>query len=447
MSVIRSKVSRLKTRFPLYARVLEGGAWKVGGTGVVTLLSVAINGLLTRLLTPNDMGYYVFALSLITTISLVAKAGLGSIVIREVSGALGNNDLEKAREVLQWIFKWGIISIVSVSLIFGLLGEKIGIPHYLVLLAVGWLIILAGQQLLVDTIRGFQNTKIAAVLHGGRIGGPIAAAISVVCFFAVWRTTGNIQVKTAISVLVVAGGIALIIAGIIVNRNVKDVLGKIKFNIHLPPLQILGMALPVLMHDLASTLLTQSSIWIVKYFRSVSEVAIYGTAQQLAAFLSIQQSIIIFVLSPEIAALHAQGELRKLEKLQRRVATLASVPILVAFLVLLIGGEEILTLLYGDFYSVGKPVVILLATGYIGHVLAGSCGLTLVMTGHQIELMRISLISSLLTLVIAFGVAGPFGLRGIAGATAFGYIVKNIWMLFVVKKRVGIWTCATLKWN
>ena len=153
LGFISNKVGVLKTRFPLYTRVLEGGVWKVGGTVLVSLLSVAVNGLLTRMLTPSDMGHYVFTLSLITIFSLVAKIGLGSIVIREISGAIGSNELEKAREVLQWIFKWGAISIISVSLIFSLVGEKIGIQRHLVWLAAGWLAILAGQQLLVDTVQ------------------------------------------------------------------------------------------------------------------------------------------------------------------------------------------------------------------------------------------------------------------------------------------------------
>lgn len=447
MSHIRNKVNALKTKYPLYARLLQGGAWKVGGTVVVSLLSVVINGLLARLLSPSDMGHYAFTLSVVTTVSLIAKIGLGSIAIREISGSIGRDDIDKAQEILQWILKWGILSIISISLIFSFKAKKIGIQHHLVLLVTGWLALLASQQILVDIIRGFKNTQVAALLHGGRIGGAIASIVVVICLYTVWKTSDNIPLKSAIYFLIAGVGIAFIITGSIVKWNIKTVLDGISFNFHLPPLKILGMTLPILIHDLSSTLLSQSSIWVLKYFQPTSEIAIYGTAQQLAAFLSIQQSIVIFVLSPEIAALYAQGEIRKLEKLQRRVATLASMPVLIAFLVLLLNGEEILELLYGNFYRLGKPVVILLATGYLGHVMAGSCGLTLMMTGHQMELMKISLISGFLTLIMAALVVWPLGLLGVAGVTSLGYIIKNIWMVITVKKRIGIWTTATLKWN
>lgn len=413
----------------------------------MSILSLIINGLLARLLTPEDMGNYSYILSLVTPISIFAGLGLGTTIIRELSGAISEEDNSKALDLIQWVIKWGLGSIILGSILLGIFGESIGLQRNLTWLVAVWLLILAGQKLVIEIIRGLQKTNLAALFHGGRIGGAVAALLSAILLFWSWKTFQHIQLKSALIFLIIGGLFSFLLAAGILGKNIKKLFGKMDFTFQLPPVYILGISLPVLVHDISASMLSLSGIWVLKFFQPASDIAIYGTALQLALLLGIQQNIVIFVLSPEIATLFACGELRKLEKLQRRMATLASVPMLIVFLVLLVGGEEILVFLYGDFYSVGKPVVMILAIGIVSHVLSGSCGLTLAMTGHQIDLMRISLISGLLTLLLSVILVNYFGLLGAAGAASAGYLIKNIWLLLAVKQKVGIWTGATLDLN
>ena len=393
------------------------------------------------------MGNYSYILSLLTPISIFAGLGLGTTIIRELSGAISEEDNSKALDLIQWVIKWGLGSIILVSILLGFFGELIGLQRNLTWLIAVWLLILASQKLVIEIIRGLQRTNLAALFHGGRIGGAIAALLSAVLLFWSWKTFQHIQLKSALIFLIIGGSFSFLLAAGILGKNIKKMFGPMNVTFQLPPVNILGVSLPVLVHDISASMLSLSGIWVLKFFQPASDIAIYGTALQLALLLRIQQNIVIFVLSPEIATLYARGELTKLEKLIRRVATIASVPMLIAFLVLLVGGGEILAFLFGDFYSVGKPVVMVLAIGIASLAIAGPCGSTLAMTGNQIDLMRISLITGLLTLLLSVIMINYFGLLGVAGAASAGYIIKNIWMLFVVKRKVGIWTCATLKLN
>jgi len=69
------------------------------------------------------------------------------------------------------------------------------------------------------------------------------------------------------------------------------------------------------------------------------------------------------------------------------------------------------------------------------------------MSGNQLELMKISLICSVITAGAGLLLVQSFGVLGVATAASLGYIVKNIWMLLRVRKLVGIWTFASLKWK
>jgi O-antigen/teichoic acid export membrane protein len=446
-SRVRERLGQLSQDFPVYTRVVRGGIWKVGGTAYVSLLSVLLSALLTRYLSPAAFGEYTYTLSVVVTFSTIARMGFGDTVIREVAGALGRDAPEQARSMIQEILKWSGISLLLGALIFLLFGEDLGLSASLLGLVILWALVLSAHQLLVDVIRGFQKSQFAALLHGGRIGGPIAATIAVVLVFVVAQTKDQLTLRSAVLILIAGAGASLLISGTSLVHNVRHTLGGFSWKIRGPSLVVLGLALPVLMHSVASTVQTQSSVFVLKAFQPESDIAIFGTAQQLATFLMIQQNIVLFVLSPEIASLYAGGKIRKMEQLLRRSAGLALLPTLIGYLIFIGGGKAILGLLYGEFYTVGYLPLLVLSSGYLCHVFSGSAGLTLVMTGHQLQLMKISLLAAFLSVGLAVFLVQPLGVVGVAIATTLGYILKNVMMIISVKRRVGIWTFASLRWG
>lgn len=443
---ILKRLRDLKEEFPLYSRVVEGGVWKIGGMATVSILSVVINAILTRVLIPGDMGDFLYILSVVATVSMIAKIGLGETAIREIAGAISRQKYPEVSRLLQEIFIWGIVSICLSSLFFFIFGEAMGIRQGLVLLSTAWIVVLTGQKIGVDIIRGFHETRIATLLHGGRIGGPVASAVSVVLLLIVRRRFQAIELTSAIQLIMLGGFISFLVTLICMIININEKLDRFEFGFQLPSLVILGSTLPILFHSIGSSLHSQSSVWILKMFQLEREIAIFGTSQQLANLLMILQNITVFVLSPEIASLFADGKLDLLEDLQRRTAAVALIPALIGFLIFIVGGRFILDMFYGEFYQAGKPVLLILSVGYLFHVFAGACGLTLVMTGHQLKLMKITLVSAFVSFVAGVVLVTYLGLLGVALAASGGYIIKNIWMVFSVKKHVGIKTYAGFKW-
>lgn len=397
------------------------------------------------MLSPAEVGEYSYILSLITPISIFAGLGLGTTAIRELSAAIEDEDRSRGLRLIQWIVKWGFGSVIFTALVLGFLGRLLGINGNLVWLVSLWFAFLAAQKLIVEIIRGLQKTNLAAMFHGGRIGGVFASLVILGILFWSWRIEAEFQLRGALTTMVLGILVSFFLSGGLLIKEIISRFGRLCLSLKLPPINILGLSLPILVHDISTLLPPLSGIWVLKAFQATTQIAIFSTAQQLVNLLAIQQNIIIFVLSPEIATLYASDELRKLEKLLRRITTLASISMGIAFLVLVFWGGEILGFLYGGYYRAGKPILLLLAIGIIGHVLSGPCGLTLAMTGHQKKLMVISLISGLFTLAIAIVLVKMLDVVGVAIAFSVGYLIKNLWMVLQVKKSVGIWTCAMVK--
>jgi O-antigen/teichoic acid export membrane protein len=73
-------------------------------------------------------------------------------------------------------------------------------------------------------------------------------------------------------------------------------------------------------------------------------------------------------------------------------------------------------------------------------VWTGSCGIALMMTGHQKEMMRITLSSAALSVGGGFVLAPHFGTIGVAIATASAQVFQNLAQLLTAHRRLGIWT-------
>ena len=200
--------------------------------------------------------------------------------------------------------------------------------------------------------------------------------------------------------------------------------------------------MPLLVSSLTAFVLVQSDLWIIAAFGSQSEVALYGAASRLMTLVTMPLMVVNAVLPPVIAELYARGEKERLERDGRPVTTLVSIPAVLTLALFTVAGGPILGLLYGNFYAAGGGLLALLSLGKLAAVVAGSCGLTLQMTGHQRPLMWISILCGLVFVGGAIWAVQVFGVLGVAGMAAFSIALQNLIVVLVVRARLGIWTHA-----
>jgi O-antigen/teichoic acid export membrane protein len=150
--------------------------------------------------------------------------------------------------------------------------------------------------------------------------------------------------------------------------------------------------------------------------------------------------IVNAVVPPLIAEMYAQGKKRELEQALRIIATIAGIPAFGIVLVFILFRGPILGLVYGDFYRAGSTVLMLLSLGQLVNVWAGSCGLTLIMTGHQTTLMWVTAFCGLAAVCGSLLLVQRYGPIGVAGSAAFAMVLQNVLMLLAARKRTGLWT-------
>lgn len=428
----------------LRRRLLSGGAWALGGRVVTAFTGLASNALLARLLSPQDLGTYFLAFSVVSLGAVLGSLGLNQAVVRFVAESMGANQAERARRTVVMVVGIGAIGATVVALMYLLFGGVLGaLFHAPALAAVtglvaGWIVVMTLQHLLAETFRGFHDIRLATAFSGLVMGVLLTACLSIL-----WLSEGQATLGVVILLAGISGLTSTLLAGWLLHRKVTSLApsspgGRVRAD------KLLRVAWPLMITGVTIFALTQADLWIVGVFRPQEEVAIYGAAVRMVTLVAMPLLIVNAVVPPLIAEMYFQGKKRELQRALRISATLAAIPAIVVLLSFTLFGAPILGAVFGDYYREGATVLALLSVGQLVNVWAGPSGLLLNMTGHHFSAMAITLLSAITALVTAILIVDNAGIAGVGASFAGGLILQNGAMILYTWKVIGILPHASL---
>jgi len=427
-------------------RLVSGGAWALAGKVGTALTQVTVNALLARLLSPQDLGVYFLAFSVISLGSVVGSLGLGQAGIRFVAESLALGQYSRARRVVGGVVTLGLLGALGTGLVYLLLGDLLGervfrAPALVAVtgLVAGWMVVTSLQSLLAETFKGFHDIRLVVVFGGSVSGGGLLPGAMMVFALGLLLFLHEGSTLAVVLLLAIISGLAsALVAGWMLHRKVSSLTqgqeGSLKFS------EVLQVAWPLLVTNLTLFAITQADVWILGAFRPQEEVAVYGAAARVVLLVAMPLQIVNSVVPPLIAGMYAQNRKRGLQRTLRAAATVAGVPaflVLVGFILL---GGPVLGIIYGEYYRAGATVLALLSLGQLTNVWSGSCGMTLGMTGHQALLMGITLFCGTVTVLTGLAVVDGYGSAGVAVAASGGLALQNLSMWLAARYTTGIWT-------
>ncbi|TYO96057.1 O-antigen/teichoic acid export membrane protein [Geothermobacter ehrlichii] len=420
-------------------KLLEGGAWVFGGKVATVCLGLVTHALLARLLPIEEFGAYFLLLSAVNVAVMLAQLGLNQTVVRFISEALAVRAFDRAARVLGLAICFCVCGAIVVASLFAFLGGQwvakvvFSSPPMAATTGIAslWIVTLALQQLFAESFRGLHDIRFATVF-----GGLITSVLVVGALLLLWFSGCRVSLHTVVSLCVVASGVSALMAGILILRRLPLRLATQKPSAG----EVWHVAWPLLGTSLMLFVLTQVDIWILGAVRGADEVAVYGAATRLMSLVSMPLLIVNGVVPPIIAQMYTQRKTAELEHILRTTATFAGVPSLIVLVIFIFWGGDVLSMVYGPSFSQATGILLFLSVGQMVNVWAGSCGLTLMMTGHQIEILVITLLTGFVTTIMALITVQPWGGLGVAGSAMGGMILQNLAMLGMTYRRVGIRT-------
>lgn len=436
-------IERARSETSLRNRLLAGSAWVLGGRVITTVLGLAVNVFLARLLPPTQLGAYFTSVSMVMIGSTVAQLGLNQSVVRFVSASMGVGRPGRARAAIGMTFVGGTIgAIITGSLSLGLGGwASREVFHSAVLegavpLVAGWLVATALQGLTVQSFRGFQRFDMTVLFDQ-----LIVDIITVAIFAAFWVAHFHTNVHQVLMVFLAVTVLVAGVGGLLLKRRVRSLPRAESISRK----EMFEVAWPLWATSIATLMVTTGiDLWILGAFRSQSEVAIYGAATRLVTLVAAPAIIFQGVSPPIIAELYARGERSQLQRALRAMATLVGLPAAAVLLIFIFFGREVMGEVYAPFYAQGALILAILSASRLFSAWAGVAGLVLMMTGYQRRMMQITLISGGAAILAEIAAAWQFGAVGVACASAGGVVLQNVLQLVSTRRLTGIFTAATL---
>ena len=145
------------------------------------------------------------------------------------------------------------------------------------------------------------------------------------------------------------------------------------------------------------------------------------------------------LIAPMFAALYASRRRLELQRLVRLCAWASAALTLALTALLIVFGKTVVGLL-GEEFDAGYPVLVVLLLGAAASATTGSAAVLLTMTNHQGLSVKVFAGGTAINIVLSAILIPRYGVLGTAVANAISTAACSVVLVYLVKKRLGIWS-------
>lgn len=178
-------------------------------------------------------------------------------------------------------------------------------------------------------------------------------------------------------------------------------------------------------------------ILLLGEYTTNKEVGVYNVALRISEIVGYSLTLINYIISPQIAQYHSNGETDRLQRLVTRSSQLVFVISLPVVIMIILFSRPFMNFFDADLYN-GHLALLILCAGQIVNVLCGSVGMILLMTGHQRYSILSIVVAVLLNVILNILFIPLYGLTGTAIATAASMAAWNFIMYIYVLRETRI---------
>lgn len=426
-------------------RTVNGGLWIFAGRAFFAGSALLINILLSRVLNTAAFGAYLMAFNIAFFGGVVGTLGLNQSIIRFLAEQREKGKQTWARKTALLSLKLAMIGAAGTGILYiflqltllrGVLGSEIMASA--ALWTGLWIMLTVLQNVMAETFRGHGDVRQATLFSGVLSNFLMLAGLGLL----MWLGRSSLSLEHALILVTVCMGISCFVAG---WRLLKLLQGGFGNQTNEPAAdhgpnarQLLAVSLPMMASNVALFMLTSSDIWILGVFYDESEVAIYGAAVRLMAVLNFFVVLMNTLMTSIISKYFGSGQFPSIQNAGRIIVGISTLPAIVIGMVFMLMGEQVLQLAFGSAYGSGYAILAVLSLGQLINLFAGPSGLLLTLTGHERAMLRITLITSVVTVIAAVAVVHAWGPFALAVVMVCGLLAQNGWMWVEVRRRLGI---------
>jgi len=401
------------------------------------VVGLALGIILARLLGAHGYGVYAYAFAIMNLLLVAADAGVPVLLMREIAISQEREEWGLLRGVLirsgQFVLLASIIITIIGILVLWFMADRMTQDQiYTTLFMLLMLPLATIGKAVIYSMRGLQRVVISQMVE--LVLRPMLVLLIVAGVFFAFPALRQPQIAMAAQLGAV---LTMLIVGIwalrrflpqAVSTSTAEYRGR----------QWLKSTLAFVLIGGAGIIYSQADIIMLGWFGSSADVGIYRVAVQGAALVSFGLQAATAVGTSQIARLHAQGDMVRLQRLvtySTRIIFLTAVAIALVFM---LESRAILGFVFGSEFTAGQFPMIILIIAQLVIAFMGLVGPLLTMTGYERLLSKAYWFSAMLNVVLNLILIPLFGAVGAALATALSLCVWSIFLAFVAIKRLRI---------
>ena len=426
--------------------LLAGGAassFVIRATGMGFAFGLQV--FLARMMGVDEYGTYIYVLTWLTVLLLVATHGWDTATIRYVSSYNAIGQWQLLRGFLLVCHRRPLVSGLSVGFIVVIsalsLRQHIADDLFLVLV-IGSLLLPFNALIQVESaaIQGMKRVVLAQLPQ--QIIRPLMLLGMTGLPFLVLKIIPNAAFVMAMNVTSAAA--LLVVTYWFMRRSLPREVHAVVPEYRNE--EWIGVALPLLLVSGFILLMNRLDIIMLGILVNTTDAGIYSAASRIAELVSFGLVAVNAIMAPLISKLYTTDRYVELQRLiSQSVLGVAAIAVPMG-VVLVSYGEEILRLFGADFESGFSPLVVLVI-GQLINALAGSVGFLMTMTGRQQVAASILGGAALLNAVLNILLIPLYGMLGAACATAITMALWNVAMATVVRRELGLFPTVLAGWR
>lgn len=411
--------------------VLARGA---GGAFAVKLASVAVGLasylILTNLLGAEIFGDYIYALSWVTVLLLLALGGFDTAALRFVPSYRGQSQWPHLSGFLRRSRQLVIGSAVGCAALLAgvvwLLSGRLEPPlRQTFLLASPLVVVLAALNLCASQLQGLKH--VVKAKFPIEVGRPLLLALLVAGM--AWCCPQRVSAAAAMGANLLATAAALAGAWLLLRRALP-----VEVRMAEPLFETahwFRVAMTLLLLTAFFQVLSRTDVIMLGLLLDTKSAGIYAMAALASQMVFLGLSAINVIAAPMISELYWHDRHEELRRLVRLAALGVVATAFPAIILLVVFGRPILRL-FGPAFDTGYAALVILCCGQLINALAGSVGFLMTMTGHQKQAAVIVAVTATLNVALNLLLIPPYGMVGAAAATAVTTAAWNLAMLAYV---------------
>jgi O-antigen/teichoic acid export membrane protein len=418
---------------PHLGDLLGGGALTFALRLLAAVAAFGVNVLIARSLGPELAGLYFVSLSIVSIIALTARVGLPQLTVRLIAGFASEGKWAQVRAVVNRSL--GLVASVSFVLSLGLVAARHvlettifqapGLSRALLIMCAGIipsaLVLMYGQFLKAVKLSG-QSVAVNIVYS------PFIALLVLPFLLRRYELSG------AAFGFVITSFASCLIGMMYWARFVKN---RTSDDAEHPEWSLFRPALFLFAGGLMSLIIQRSPILFVSGFHAEAEAGVFAICNRVSMLLQFGLTAIMVISAPKFVVLFKQNKLGELEKLCRLCCLLLTLLSLLMLFPLVVFSRTILSI-FGEGFSGGKDVLIILGLGQFINASAGLTMQLLVLTGQERASFLGLGFTAISCMLLCMLLVPRYGALGAAVSMSISLLAQNMIYVIMIRRLLSI---------